>query len=306
MKRKIAQRIFYSLLLTIGICFGSTAPVMAARSPDPEQSGTTGIQGTISSPPPKSAATIAVPSSGRTFQTTPITVSGLCTTGLLVKIFSNNVFAGSVECEKSSYSLQIDLFSGENVLVARVYDSLDQAGPDSNSVTVTFQDAEFAAFGQRISLTSNFAKIGAPIGTQLTWPVILSGGTGPYAVSVDWGDGTAYDLKSVPFTGTINLTHAYKTAGVYRVIVKATDKNGSAAFLQLVGVGSGAVTQKDSGSGSSGGGSTASQREYIWWPVLLITPFAFAAFWIGRRFEVVSIHRRLEKQAALYQSEIQR
>lgn len=305
MKRKIAQQIFYSLLLTIGICFGSTAPVIAARSADPEQSGTTGIQGTIPSPPPKTAATIASPSSGRTFQSTPITISGLCTTGLLVKIFSNNVFAGAVECERGSYSLEVDLFSGENVLVARVYDSLDQAGPDSNSVNVTFQDSEFAAFGQRISLTSNFAKVGAPIGTQLTWPVILSGGTGPYAISIDWGDGTAYDLKSISFAGTMDLTHTYKTAGVYRVVVKATDKNGSTAFLQLVGVGSGEVTQKNA-DGSSSGGGTIARQEYIWWPVLLITPFAFAAFWIGRRFEVVSIHRRLEKQAALYQNEIQR
>ena len=68
----------------------------------------------------------------------PVTVTGLCPDGLLVKLFKNNVFAGSVDCTKGSYSLKIDLFTGQNDLVARVYDSLDQPGPDSSIVRVRF------------------------------------------------------------------------------------------------------------------------------------------------------------------------
>jgi len=64
------------------------------------------------------------------------------------------------------------------------------------------------------------------------------------------------------------------------------------------------VTQ-GSASGTSGGAAT-SGKVYVWWPVTLLIPFAFAAFWIGRKFELVAIHRRLEKQASLYQNEIQR
>ncbi len=59
-------------------------------------------------------------------------MSGICPGDLLVKIFKNNVFAGSVQCKNGSYSIVIDLFSGQNELVARVYDALDQPGPDSN------------------------------------------------------------------------------------------------------------------------------------------------------------------------------
>lgn len=307
MKKNI-QRIIYTLILAVGLCMAPVASV-TAQSSDPEQSGTTGIQGTISSPPPTTAATIASPSSGRTFQSTPIDVSGLCTTGLLVKMFSNNIFIGSVMCEKGSYSIKVDLFGGENALIARVYDSLDQAGPDSNTVTVIFQDATFSAFAQRMSLTSNYAKKGANVGTQLTWPIVISGGTAPYALSIDWGDGSALDLRSVSFAGTYDITHTYKTAGIYRVIVKGTDKAGSTAFLQLVGVGNGeASSDSGSSSGSSSGGTSDSGEKYIyiWWPVMLLIPFAVVAFWVGRRFEVVAIHRRIEKQAAMYQSEIQR
>lgn len=305
MKYKILQRAGYTFMLATALWLGSVPTALAIGSSAPEQSGSTGLQGTIPSPPPKTAATIANPVNGRTFTTLPVEISGLCTTGLLVKIFSNNIFVGSANCDKSSYSLSVDLFSGDNTLVARVYDALDQQGPDSNTVTVNYKDSALAAFGERISLSSSVAKMGANVGTALSWPIILSGGTAPYATTVDWGDGSAYDLKSLSFAGTFDITHTYKKAGIYRVIVKATDSTGASAFLQLVGVGNGEVTQGSSSSSSSGGAGTI-RYTYVWWPVLLLIPFAFMAFWIGRKFEVVAIHRRLEKQAKIYQNEIQR
>ncbi|QQS18671.1 PKD domain-containing protein [Candidatus Saccharibacteria bacterium] len=275
-------------------------------SPNPNQSGTTGLQGKVASPPPTTAATISTPTSGRNFNEIPITVSGLCKTGLLVKIFSNDIFIGSADCAGGSYSIQVDLFGGQNDLVARVFDALDQTGPDSNKVTVTFQDGQFAAFGQRISLSSNLAKLGAPVGQLLTWPIILSGGTGPYAISIDWGDGTAADLKSQPFAGTFDITHTYKSAGIYRVVVKATDSTGATAFLQIVGVGAGSVTQSTTGSKSGKNDGGATKVVYIWWPLLLMVPILLAMFWVGKRYELSAIHRQLEEQSRLYGNEIQR
>lgn len=298
------QRIAYSLILGVGLVVGTVSFVSAQTNATNPKQGTTGLQGTIPSPPPKTAATISTPVSGRTFTTIPVEVTGVCTTDLLVKLFSNNIFVGSAQCARGGYSITVDLFSGENVLIARVYDALDQQGPDSNAVTVTFQDTTFAAFGQRISLSSSLAKNGANVGSTLTWPIILSGGTAPYAVTVDWGDGSSIDLKSLSFASQFDITHKYKQAGVYRVVVKATDKNGAAAYLQLVGVGNGEVKQGNASATSGGAGTT--RYIYVWWPVLLLIPFAIAAFWVGRKFELVAIHRRLEKQARLYQNEIQR
>lgn len=268
------------------------APVSAARQfPAQSASGSVGLQGTISTAPPKVGATITTPGSGASFNKLPITVSGLCPTGLLVKLFANNVFVGSVQCDTGSYSLQVSLFSGQNDLVARVYDALDQAGPDSNTVTVTFNDANFAQFGTQLLLTSNYAERGAPPSQELSWPILLSGGTAPYAISVDWGDGTATDLLSQDSVGGFTIKHIYKSAGIYKVIVKATDKNGDTAYLQLVGIATGATQANVTGKN----GSSSIRTVVIWWPCLLMLPLIVAAFWSGSRNELYVLRKQLEK-----------
>ncbi|MGB4967766.1 MAG: hypothetical protein WBO35_06225 [Candidatus Saccharimonadales bacterium] len=293
------------LILLCGLClYGQNTTVHAIGSPNPEQSGATGLTGKISSPPPTQGATISTPGSGQTFTQTPITVSGSCAGDVVVKVFSNNIFIGSSQCTNGRFTLQADLFSGDNTLIARVYDALDQAGPDSNAVSVNFKDSQFSEFNQRVSLTSNVAKAGAPVGTPLTWTVVLSGGSGPYAISVDWGDGVPADLKSVAFAGSVDLTHTYKTAGIYRVVVRATDSKGTVAFLQLVGVGSGKVTQNGSatqnGAAGTSAGGTTPETKYIWWPITLMVPIILAMFWVGRKYELSALRKRMEKQAQLY------
>ncbi len=135
MKRAVQTWVMGFVALLSATIFWPMISVQAVDSfPDQQVSGSIGIQGTISTAPPTRGATIAVPSNGAVFTTTPITVSGLCPSSVLVKLFANNVFVGSTFCVNGSYSLQIDLFSGQNDLVARVYDALDQTGPDSNLV----------------------------------------------------------------------------------------------------------------------------------------------------------------------------
>lgn len=238
------------------------------------------------------------PANGQTFTTIPITVAGSCPTGLLIKVFSNNIFVGSAQCVNGSYSLQIDLFAGRNDIVSRDYDALDQSGPDSNVVTVTFNDAQFALSGTRPTLTSDYAKLGADPGTELDWPIILSGGTGPYAVSTDWGDGTSATLQSVAFTGTITVKHTYSTAGIYNVVVKVTDANGASAFLQLVGVANGKVTQLD--TTGTGGTTTKTRTIILWWPAIVTIPLILFAFWLGRRHELYSIRKHLDQSRSEY------
>lgn len=282
------RRLISCLILFWSVTLGVSAVVWAA-SPNP-QSNSLGLQGTVPSAPPTQAATIAVPSNGQSFTAIPITVSGLCQTGLLVKVFSNNVFVGSVTCVSSSYSLKVDLFSGRNDLVARVFDNLDQQGPDSNTVSVTFIDAEFIQFGSRVTLTSQYARRGADPGTSLSWPFVLSGGKGPYAFSVDWGDGSTPDLKSVSSASSITVSHVYNQAGVYIITAKATDANNTAAYLQVVGVANGAIT----GALNTTGSQATTKTTILWEPALIAIPLLLASFWLGQRHELYMLRRSIE------------
>lgn len=294
---KNPKKLLSSLILCLLIAAAAASPTVGAiGSQQNPQSNTVGMEGTIQGKPPTTPATIATPGNGQSVASTPITISGLCKTGLLVKIFSNNVFVGSATCENGSYALKVDLFSGANDLVARVYDALDQSGPDSNVVRVTFNDAQFARFGTRVTLTSNYARRGANPGSTLTWPIALSGGRAPYALSIGWGDSKSADLVSKPFGGTFNITHVYDSAGVYNVVIKATDANGVSAYLQLVGVGTGQVSGAAASSKTSGSnGPTVVKTKVLWLPVLIALPLMLVAFWLGRRHELFTIRRRLEE-----------
>lgn len=281
--------------LVLLICFVYAfylAPAVSAQvatpPPNPQQ-GSLGLQGEIKGKPPTTAAIITVPGNGQVFTNTPITVAGICTNGLLVEIYKNNVFAGSVVCANNSFSLQVDLFDGRNDLIARVFDSLNQAGPDSNIVSVTFNTSK-PTVGPRITITTAYAKRGAIPGTTLTYPITISGGIGPYAISVDWGDKTTADLMSRPFAGDLTLEHIYKQSGIYNTLIKVTDANGNAAFLQVVGIGNGPIQQN---SADSSANTTVTETKVVWWPLLIALALIITSFWLGRRHQIEQIRTRL-------------
>jgi len=279
----------------IGFCLLQSPNVFAGQFPPETSSGSIGVEGKISTAAPSQAATITTPGNGSTFSAIPVAVNGICPNGLLIKIFSNNVFVGSAICTNGSYALQINLFNGLNDLIARDFDALDQAGPDSNIASVYFNDVQVIQFGTHVLLTSENAERGAPPGTQITWPIILSGGNGPFAMSVDWGDGSPTDLFTQANDGTINITHTYNSSGVYRVIVKAADKNGGEAFLQLVAVSTGSSQSNATGGTGSGSNNITTKVDFIWWPAVAIVPLIFIAFWAGRREELYALRRQLER-----------
>lgn len=260
------------------------------------QSGSVGLTGTISAPPPSQGATISFPTNGQSFGEVPIVITGICPDGLLVKVFKNNVFAGSVQCSGGNFSLQTDLFVGTNELVARVYDDLDQPGPDSNVVTVTFQDTRVGA-APRVSLTSNYAKRGANPGQKLVWPIILSGGAGPYAFSINWGDNKEADLFTHPFPGQLDIEHIYDEPGIYNIVIKVVDNNGTAAFLQLVGVANGPLSQETNAGIDPDAEDSfiTTKTRIVWWPAALVAPFAISTFWLGKRYMVSVLKKRIQR-----------
>lgn len=286
-----------STLLTALLLPGVASAQQSVPTPNPGNDGI-GMEGRIQQPPPTDAPTISLPADGAVFTEIPITVTGLCTDGLLVRIFKNNVFGGSAMCDGGSYELQIDLFPGPNELVARQYDGLDQASPESNRRNVTYAidvppvPGSPDQIGQRITLTTNFARRGVDPGQELTWPITISGGRGPYAVSIDWGDGKD-ELLTRDAAGTWDIKHVYERPGVYRLIIKATDADGQSAFLQVVAIVNGEASTT---TASADSGPTVVRTRVLWQPALIVFPLLLSSFWLGKRYQLKRVRYRMKNR----------
>jgi hypothetical protein len=292
------------LLLALFAFTYEASAITALPTPNPIP-GSYGLEATKRKPPPTEGATITTPGNGASFTTSPITLNGICPKDLLVQVYDNGVFVGSVLCTTGSWTMQVSLFAGANELTAIVYDDLEQAGPTSNSVTVNYTDTRFTAFGQLVTLTSSYGRRSAPAGNQLTWPLQLSGGAGPYAFSIDWGDGSKAELKSQALPGVVSINHVYSKAGVYQVNIKVTDVNGVSAFLQLVAVASGKVDASTAtATGDKDKGTTVSAPPQILWiPTALALVLLLPSYWLGRRSQLVSLHNKMLKERDSFQQD---
>jgi len=162
---------------------------------------------------PTQAATITAPTSGANLTSKPITVIGTCPKDTYVKLMRNNLSSGIALCSSNGdYSLTTDLSEGVNVLVAKVYSLTDLPGPDSNSVTVNYApkavgddlgSAPSVSNKSSFRLTTDYKFKAYNIGDLATWQIQISGGTSPYAISVDWGDGH-HDLYSRATSGDMD------------------------------------------------------------------------------------------------------
>lgn len=294
------------LPILIGACLltlvvGNSALALTPLPTPQPKPGSYGLEATKKQAPPTQAATITTPGNGASFATSPITVNGICASGLLVQVYNNGVMVGSVLCKGGSFSVQVSLFAGVNELSAIVYDDLEQAGPVSNIVTVNYTDTRFTAFGALITLTSSYGRRSAPAGTALTWPLQLSGGAGPYAFSIDWGDGSKPELKSQALAGVVTLSHVYKKAGIYSVNITVTDANGVSAFLQVIAVSSGKVDGSGAAATDTKDKTAVARPEILWIPTITSLALLLPAFWLGRLSQVVSLRNKMLKERDNYQ-----
>jgi hypothetical protein len=278
------------LIFIVGVLLFKYSLLVNAATPytGPE-AGSVGLTGTLPEAPPKVAATIKSPSNGQHFATSPITVSGSCPSGTLVEVYKNNIFAGSTPCDSNqTYTIQVDLLYGQNVLTAQVYDVLNQAGPISNSVTV-FYDATppiaapgtFLNFsGAQLILNTDAAYRGSFPNQQLNVPVTVIGGTAPFAVNVQWGDSTN-NVIPVSSNTTFNTAHAYKKPGTYKITLQGTDSKKLVAYLSVAAI----INGKPDISAAASTGKPPSNKLLILWPLFATAATLVASFWMGERRE---------------------
>ena len=254
---------------------------------------------------PKNPPTISNLLGGQTFVTSdPVLVKGSCPGDTMVKIFKNEVLAGATLCQNGSYQLSIDLFVGNNSVIARAYNANDVTSPDSNPVNVQLllpgskltgsdQLNNVGAPAGQFYVTSEIFHRGATAGDTLTWPLTLAGGQAPYAVNVSWGDGKT-DLLSRGDAGLFDISHVYAKPGGYRgsytIIVTATDQAGNKSFIQLVAIVSGNIQPAGIVSNVKGGYDRSAAIR-IAWQLLAVAVLVVFSFWLGEKREVRVIGR---------------
>lgn len=275
-----------SIAVMLAVSFVVWPGAVNSQSGDVEnpQEGSLGLSGVVPGEPPTQAPSINSPVDGQVFNETPITVSGTCQAGHIIEVFKNQVFAGSTLCrDNNTFTMDIGLFFGENVLFVRARDALGQTGPKSDNVTVTYDPPVTESdrrLGQQLLLESDVSFRGAAPGEETTFPVRLSGGKGPYAISINWGNGSS-DVISRSDAGNFKISRVYEQSGVYRIVLQATDDNDQTAFLQIVAAIGGEV----------GGGiedeepPTRVERVYVLWPLYVLMAIIPLSFWLGVRHE---------------------
>lgn len=313
------------ILLCVGVLLASWTRLVTADVVTYSKSDSYTVHASVPGPPPSTAATIDSPADGEKFTATPISVSGTCPLTTYVTLYRNNFMSGVALCDATGhYNLTSDLFVGQNKLKVIDYSYTDVAGPASNIISVFYvpPQSNSGSTGSTGSsggsssgvaekgisplvLKSDFAFQGYYVGTAIDWQLIIDGGTGPYAVAVDWGDGT-HGLLSRSGKGSITFTHSYKKSGGYHgsyaPIFTATDADGQQTSLQLLAI----VTNRPtpaattyggntlSGLAAAGGHSVARFIKYVW-PSYLVLVLMLTSFWLGERREYYALKPRLRK-----------
>ncbi len=263
-----------------------------------EGSGAYGTYAVVPGPTPK-APSIANLNNGRVFTTAePVVVKGACQSDNLIKIFTNEVLVGAALCQGGSFQLSVNLFVGNNSLIARAYNANDLVSPDSSPINLQLQlpgtnlngtgqlNTQGAPAGQFYA-TSQISHRGASVGETMTWPLSLSGGQAPYAVSIGWGDGKT-DLISRGDTGQFDIHHSYDkpggNQGSYTIVIKSTDALGNRSYLQLVAIVSG-DSHPIGVAGSIKGGSNRSAAIKLAWQAMAVIAIVILSFWLGEKRE---------------------
>lgn len=238
--------------------------------------------------PPTTAATIIKPGNGQRFSATPINVAGTCPKGTLVEIFKNDIFAGSVICsDDGQFSVDIDLMVGQNRLIARVYDNLNQQGPDSNAVIV-FYDAlapNAAAItpldfgGAQMLLNTDAIYRGVFPGKEFFMPIEIIGGTPPFALNIQWGD-SENKVVSRNDNITFKTGHKYQKPGTYQIDIQGTDSTGRVAFISVA-----AIVNGQPPVAQSSASTPVPFPLWLLWVALALAAAIVGSFFLGERRE---------------------
>lgn len=145
--------------------------------------------------------------------------------------------------------------------------------------------------GGPFSIATDYQYQAYIVGQFVPITLIISGGTAPYALTINWGDGTTSTLLRAS-TNASNIGHTYKwinaSVGNYTIKIQGTDAAGHVSAVQLMtvirnpGYHSPIATVVHY-SGLTG--VSMAVRAWLWllWPAYIIIILMLLSFWLGER-----------------------
>lgn len=329
-KRLPKQYTSYPLLIFILLLVGvfMAGLTFKARASD------ISVHAFIQAPLPTIPATIVTPIDGAHLSDSLTTINGSCEATDMVKLYRNDNFSGAVLCAADgTFQIQTALFVGANDLHARIFNVTYDEGPQSPIVRVYYDPSsapgvpastgdntpvqttpsnstpEYRAAApvvepQFMINSDNFYK-GYVVGDTIEWQLNAFGGTPPYALSVNWGDGET-TIVSRKDAGIFTVKHVYKKAGGYKgsyaIKITASDANDTSTFLQLMVI----IQDKSASSHATPGIASIEglpptinlpfDMQYFW-PAYGVTFLMAASFWLGQRRTLVTLRPRRKQHA---------
>lgn len=288
------------------------------------------VSATVPAPPLTDAAYITSPTDGQVITSSPTTVSGTCPLNSYVDLIRNGSFSGVATCTADqTFSIVTDLNQGNNELSAQDYNITNQAGPTSPPINVNYQPPVPPNLGNspsgQLSLvttyqgsnTSSPKGPSAPLvlnsqytyrsfyaGQSFSWGFNLSGGTSPYFVTINWGNGESSTLILYS-SQTFEINHTYKTSGDYNIVVQAIDSKGVTVVFQITAV---IATQHVTVThpivispikpNKSNILITIENWLKVAWPIYGVVVLMTISFWLGEREEYHIIYKRYKHKRA--------
>jgi len=136
-------------------------------------------------------------------------------------------------------------------------------------------------------ITSDYRYKAYRSGQVTSHTLALAGGTAPYTLTIDWGDGKTEQITRTD-RAEFSVSHLYKPSDSpesnYPVVVSAVDVRGATTLLQLVTVVKGTPAVVVGRQGVSAGFVSGLQR-WLWvvWPVYVAVVLMALSFWIGEQ-----------------------
>jgi hypothetical protein len=211
------------------------------------------VNAVVPYPVPSQAATITSPVAG-TVHVAQQTVTRSCQAAnppIVVSIWRDGSLLGSGVCTSGTYNIPIILAQGSNQLIAKTANVDGQYGPDSDTVVVALTQPvvvqplppsvqQPSSPEQQVTATNAGSLAGLVVATEkpftllgsgknATVQVVVKGGQEPYALRINWGDGSV-EMHSISLAGEYEYAHTYQNAKSYSAIMSVRDVRG--AFSQ--------------------------------------------------------------------------